>query len=81
MVDARKTKIDAGEAWELLQKARAITVAKGKKILRFEEVADEKKVILQQVMGPSGNLRAPTYRLQDEFIVGFNPELYEARMK
>ena len=27
-------------------------------------------------MGPSGNLRAPTYRVGDRFIVGFNLDLY-----
>jgi hypothetical protein len=28
-------------------------------------------------MGPSGNLRAPTYRAGDQFVIGFNAELYE----
>lgn len=53
-----------------------MTVAKGKKVQRFERVAEQKEAILQQVMGPSGNLRAPTFRVKDEYIVGFNPELY-----
>jgi len=38
---------------------------------------DDKKEILKDVIGPSGNLRAPTWRIGNEFIVGFNPELYE----
>ena len=38
----------------------------------------DKAEILQHVMGPSGNLRAPTLRLNDEFIVGFNAGLYES---
>lgn len=53
-----------------------MTAAKGKKFQRFENIADEKEDILKQVMGPSGNLRAPTYRVGDEFVIGFNPELY-----
>ena len=28
-------------------------------------------------MGPSGNLRAPTYIQGDQIIIGFNPEMYE----
>jgi hypothetical protein len=60
----------------MLQSARSITVAKGKKFQRFEQVVSEKEEVLKQVMGPSGNLRAPTYRVGDEFIVGFNLELY-----
>jgi hypothetical protein len=51
-------------------------VAKGKKVQRFNSVAAEKDNVLKQVMGPSGNLRAPTYRVQDQFVVGFNPDLY-----
>lgn len=77
VVDARKTKIDADEAWALLQTADAVTVAKGKKIQRFDAVADEKEAVLKHVMGPSGNLRAPTYRVGGQFIVGFNADLYE----
>ena len=69
------------EAWLLLQKAKAVTVAKGKKFQRFEQVAAEKEAILQQAMGPSGNLRAPTYRVKDEFIIGFNADLYAAWVK
>lgn len=58
-----------------------MTVAKGKKVQRFEKVGEEKAAILQQVMGPSGNLRAPTYRLKDDFVVGFNTELYANWLK
>ncbi len=80
-MDARKNKIDADAAWEMLKGARAITVAKGKKVVRFEAVADEKEAVLKNVMGPSGNLRAPTYRVGDEFVVGFHAGLYEEWVK
>jgi len=77
VVDAKKTRIDADQAWELLKAADAVTVAKGKKVQTFTAVADAKEAVLQQVMGPSGNLRAPTYRVKDRFLIGFNAELYE----
>ena len=80
-MDARKNKIDADAAWEMLKDASAITVAKGKKVVRFESVADEKEAVLKNVMGPSGNLRAPTYRVGDQFVVGFHAELYEEWVK
>ncbi len=76
MIDARKTKIDEAQAWELLQDATSIAVAKGKKVQRFEAVAAEKEAVLKNVMGPSGNLRAPTYRVGKDFVVGFNADLY-----
>ncbi|MCF6265014.1 MAG: hypothetical protein L3J57_00530 [Desulfuromusa sp.] len=75
-MDARKIRIDAEQAWVLLQNSGSITVAKGKKIHRFKAITAEKDAILKQVMGSSGNLRAPTYRVQDRFVVGFNTELY-----
>lgn len=53
-----------------------MTVAKGKKFQRFENVAGEKEELMKQVMGPSGNLRAPTYRVGDDFVIGFNADLY-----
>jgi hypothetical protein len=64
-----------------LKSARSVTVAKGKKVQRFEQVGEEKAAILQQVMGPSGNLRAPAYRVKDDFVVGFNPEFYADWLK
>lgn len=56
-------------------------MAKGKKVQRFERVREEKAAILQQVMGPSGNLRAPTYRVKEDFVVGFQPEFYAQWLK
>ncbi len=37
---------------------------------------DSRELILKAAMGPSGNLRAPTVRIKDEFFIGFNPDLY-----
>ena len=76
VVDARKKQIDAPKAWSLLNKAKNITTAKGKKIQRWNPGVDDKADILKHVLGPSGNLRAPTYRIGDNFVVGFNAELY-----
>jgi len=61
----------------MLQGAASIAVAKGKKVQKFTAVAKEKAAVLKNVMGPSGNLRAPTYRVGDDYVVGFNPDLYD----
>ena len=37
-----------------------------------------KEAILKAAMGPSGNLRAPTLRLKDRFVVGFHDDFYKA---
>ena len=76
-VDARKDRFDAKRVWDLLHKAKTITTAKGKKVQRWDPGVDDKTTILQNVIGPSGNMRAPTYRMKDEFVVGFNSEFYD----
>ena len=65
----------------MLKSAKAISVAKGKKFQRFEQIDAEKEAIMKQVMGPSGNLRAPTYRVGEEYVIGFNADLYDDWVK
>ena len=75
-MDARKERIEVDAAWTMLQAARSITTAKGKKVQTWNPKTDDKAMILKHAMGPSGNLRAPTLRIKDKIIIGFNPELY-----
>lgn len=77
VVDARKSRIDGEQAWALLKAATNITVAKGKKVVALSPGRDGKEAVLAAVMGPSGNLRAPTLRVGDAFVVGFEAELYQ----
>jgi arsenate reductase-like glutaredoxin family protein len=51
-------------------------VAKGKQVSEFAGgKADEK--LLQAMLGPTGNLRAPTIRKGKTLVVGFHPEVFE----
>ena len=61
----------------MLKSASRIRTGKGKRQQEWKPATDDKVAILKDVIGPSGNLRAPTWRIGNEFIVGFNPELYE----
>ena len=81
VVDARKTRIEEEAAWELLKTAGSVAVAKGKKVQTFTTGTEEKDALMKQAMGPSGNLRAPTYRIKDQFVIGFNADLYEDTFK
>ena len=76
-VDARKERIDAAAAWELLHNAAKITVARGKQLSSLHPGEENKEEILKQVMGPSGNLRAPALRAGNEFVIGFQPDFYK----
>ena len=60
-----------------MESASLILTGKGKKRQEWNPDSDDKATILKDVIGPSGNLRAPTWRIGNEFIVGFNPELYD----
>ena len=61
----------------MLKSASLIRTGKGKKTNVWNPSKDQKEEILKDVIGPSGNLRAPAWRIGTEFIVGFNPELYQ----
>ena len=73
---ANKEKINSEVAWEMLQSASLIRTGKGKKRQEWNPAVDDKAEILKDVIGPSGNLRAPSWKIGNEYVVGFNPELY-----
>ncbi len=78
VVDAKKNRIDRSEALKMAQKADEIYSMKGKKIVRLDlknAKADDDE-IASLMMGPSGNLRAPTFRKGKTIVVGFNEEAY-----
>ncbi len=77
IVDARRERFDEGAAWTRLKGASRIRVAKGKKILEFgNETKLDRDALIKAVMGPFGNLRAPTFLFGKEAIVGFHADLY-----
>ena len=61
----------------MLQSASLIRTGKGNKTNVWNPSIDPKEEILKDVIGPSGNLRAPAWKVGTEFVVGFNPELYQ----
>jgi hypothetical protein len=79
-VDARKERMSPAEAVKLARSVRHLYVAKGKRVVHFDMQADpppdaELKKLL---IGPSGNLRAPTTRAGQRLFVGFNPDEFAA---
>ena len=77
-VDARKHRIAPNEAVRLAREAHKLWVARGKGIRFFDmkqeppSDAELKKLLI----GPSGNLRAPTIRRGKAMLVGFHPDAY-----
>ncbi len=77
-MDARKEKMDEQAAWALLSGGQRVFAAKGKSRKEFAVTDDNRDPILKAAMGPSGNLRAPTFKVGDDYLIGFNEEMYEA---
>ena len=77
ITNASKEKIDANQAWEMIKSASSIHVAKGKKTISWNPKSDDREEILKTVMGPSGNLRAPTWKIGSDILVGFSEEQYQ----
>jgi arsenate reductase-like glutaredoxin family protein len=76
-VDAKKKAIDRAGAIALARGVTTVYATKGKNVLRLDmktNPADEEIAAL--VVGPSGNLRAPTLRLGDTLLVGFDEATY-----
>ncbi|MCR9279574.1 MAG: hypothetical protein NXH85_16570 [Pseudomonadaceae bacterium] len=61
------------DARDLLTSASKLIVAKGKKVTTFTDASDE---AVAAMLGPTGNLRAPTLVVGKTLLVGFNDEAY-----
>jgi hypothetical protein len=63
----------------LAKTADKIIVVKGKKVVTFEIGKDcppDDDTLAAHLLGPTGNLRAPTIRRGKTLVVGFNEEAY-----
>lgn len=74
LVDARKERFGPDAALKLTQEVSDVIAAKGKKVVRFNLAKDtpSRADLLAVLMGPSGNLRAPTLRKGKKLLVGFD---------
>jgi hypothetical protein len=75
-VDAKK-KLGADGARELLKDADEIYIAKGKKIDHFVMKTANPEEVVPLMLGPTGNLRAPTLRKGRTLMVGFDSATYQ----
>ena len=78
VVDARKQPMDASAAQELVAAASTVVVGRGARFERFpaaQLLGDPEA--FRKVLGPTGNLRAPTLRLGKTLVVGYSEPMYE----
>lgn len=60
----------------MLRSASSLTVAKGRKISEFAGGKASADAV-GAMLGPTGNLRAPTLRVGKTLLVGFNEDVYK----
>ena len=77
-VDARKERYGDSEALQLLDGINLLLVAKGKKVTRIDLKKDrpDDAALVALMLGPTGNLRAPTMKIGKTLMIGFNDEMY-----
>lgn len=75
---AAKTRLGPAEALKLLAGIDRIVAARGKKVEVLDLTADrpDEATVLAHLIGPTGNLRAPTARVGRTLVVGFNENAY-----
>jgi arsenate reductase-like glutaredoxin family protein len=78
-VDARRERYDEEDALKLLDDVEKLVAARGKstEVLDLKEDRPTKDVLLAHLLGPTGNLRAPTARVGKTLVVGFNEDAYK----
>ncbi len=69
-------KLGRTDAAEIAKGASIVVVAKGKKVSEFEPGGKAAAEIVDAMLGPTGNLRAPTIRKGKKVIVGFNEDVF-----
>ena len=76
-VNASK-KLGRDHASEMAAAANKLIVAKGKKVSTFDIKTKVDDEAIDAMLGPTGNMRAPTMRVGKTLVVGFNDETYES---
>ena len=69
-------KLGRDDAVALARECDTLIVAKGKKVTTFDLAGDPGDAMVDAMLGPTGNLRAPTVRSGKTLLVGFNEERY-----
>ena len=73
------SKLQAADAKDMLKSASKLIAMKGKKIVEFDVKSSISQDAVQAMLGPTGNMRAPTLRVGKSLLVGFNEEVFSQK--
>lgn len=71
-------KLGEKDARGIAKESSRVLVAKGKKLDVFQMKDAKIAEVVEKMLGPTGNLRAPTIRVGKVTVVGFSDEAYES---
>jgi arsenate reductase-like glutaredoxin family protein len=62
----------------MARKARRVIAAKGKKVTAVDLAKEQPSdaVLAGLMLGPTGNLRAPTMRVGQTLLIGYNEDIF-----
>ena len=77
-MDARKTTLKEKDALQLVRDVDEIYASKGKQVVHLDLKTEkpDRATLVGLLLGPTGNLRAPTLRKGRTLIVGFDAATY-----
>jgi arsenate reductase-like glutaredoxin family protein len=80
-VSANK-KLQRDDAIAMARQARRLIAAKGKKVTRVDLGSEQPSGddLAKLMLGPTGNMRAPTTRVGDTILVGYNEDVFNAEL-
>ncbi len=76
-MDAKKNKLGKADALALLKKADDLYAAKGKNVVHLDLRSANLDDAVALMLGPTGNLRAPTLVKGKTILVGFDAATYQ----
>jgi len=78
VTNAKKERRGRDAALALARAAEKVVVARGKQVVTFDMMTEppDDDTLVAHLLGPTGNLRAPTLRKGKTLLVGFSDEAY-----
>ena len=80
-VNPGRNPINEQEAVALINSFKKIFVPKGKRILTFQSIYDDKNEILKASLGRTGKLRSPAVQVGDTLYIGYNNKIYRTLIR
>ncbi len=76
-------KLTKADVFKLAGAASRVLCVKGNSVVEFDMKSDpsSRADLLKHMLGPTGNLRAPTIRVGKTVLVGFEEETYRSALK